>query len=82
VEAVLYHHEWWDGTGYPYGLRGETIPLLARILCLADSYDAMICDRPYRLALTCEEAQAELTRGAGTQFDPGMVPLFVAVSRR
>ncbi len=82
MEAVLYHHERWDGTGYPYGLRGEAIPLAARILCLADSYDAMVCDRPYRLALTCEEARAELACGAGAQFDPRLVPLFVAISRR
>ncbi|HSW11026.1 MAG TPA: HD domain-containing phosphohydrolase [Bacillota bacterium] len=79
VEAVLHHHEWWDGTGYPHGLRGEEIPLLARILCLVDSYDAMTCDRPYRGSLTTEETQAELARGAGTQFEPRLVRLFLAV---
>ncbi|HCC33615.1 MAG TPA: hypothetical protein DEQ28_06945 [Clostridiales bacterium] len=80
VEAVLHHHEWWDGTGYPHGSRGEEIPLLARILCLVDSYDAMTCDRPYRpRPLTSEEAQAELAWGAGTQFEPALVRLFLAV---
>jgi HD-GYP domain-containing protein (c-di-GMP phosphodiesterase class II) len=77
--AVLYHHERWDGTGYPQGLCGEEIPLLARILCLADSYDAMTCERPYRRPLTAEEALAELAREVGTQFEPRLARLFLEI---
>lgn len=77
--AVLHHHERWDGTGYPRGLCGEAIPLLARILCLADSYDAMTCERPYRQPLTAEEALAELARQVGTQFEPRLVRLFLEI---
>jgi putative two-component system response regulator len=64
------HHERWDGEGYPDGLAGEDIPLAARIVTLADSYDAMTSDRPYRAALTREEAAREIRAAAGAQFDP------------
>ncbi len=74
---VLFHHERWDGRGYPAGLRGRGIPLEARILAVADAFDAMISIRPYRRALSHEHAVAEVERGAGTQFDPVVAELFV-----
>jgi putative nucleotidyltransferase with HDIG domain len=70
LDCVLYHHERWDGTGYPHGLTAGAIPLEARIVAVADAYDAMTFDRPYRRALTQEQAIAEVERCAGTQFDP------------
>ncbi|HLX33582.1 MAG TPA: HD-GYP domain-containing protein [Gaiellaceae bacterium] len=75
---VLFHHERWDGGGYPAGLRGRAIPLEARILAVADAFDAMISPRPYRQALDHAHALAEVERGAGTQFDPVAAELFVA----
>jgi len=75
--AVLHHHERFDGSGYPAGLEGERIPLEARIIGVADSFSAMIADRPYSEGLSPQEACAELERCAGTQFDPGVVRLFV-----
>jgi HD-GYP domain-containing protein (c-di-GMP phosphodiesterase class II) len=75
---VLFHHERWDGTGYPAGLRGRSIPLEARILAVADAFDAMISPRPYRRALSHEHALAEVGRGAGTQFDPLVAEIFLA----
>lgn len=77
ISAILYHHERWDGDGYPERLKGEEIPVMARIVGIMDSYRAMLSDRPYRKALTQAEALEELSRGAGTQFDPKMVKLFV-----
>jgi HD-GYP domain-containing protein (c-di-GMP phosphodiesterase class II) len=79
IETVLYHHERWDGHGYPKGLAGEEIPLLARILGIADSYDAMITERVYRPALTLEEAIQELKSQAGKQFDPHLVKVFIQI---
>ncbi|MCA0312557.1 MAG: diguanylate cyclase [Candidatus Melainabacteria bacterium] len=73
------HHERWDGTGFPRGLRGEDIPLAARIVSIVDSYHAMISARPYRQALTVEEAIATLRAGAGKQWDPFLVDIFIAV---
>jgi diguanylate cyclase (GGDEF)-like protein len=73
---VLHHHEWYDGRGYPHGLRGQEIPVGARIVAVADAYEAMIAGRPYRSAVTHEAALAELQRHAGIQFDPEMVALF------
>jgi len=73
---VRHHHERWDGRGYPDGLAGETIPLGSRIICVADSFDAMTSDRPYRGALSYDDARAELIRNAGTQFDPTIVSAF------
>lgn len=73
VKSVRHHHERYDGTGYPSGLRGEEIPLPARIIMLCDSIDAMLSDRPYRRALTIPKVRAELLRCAGTQFDPEIV---------
>jgi HD-GYP domain-containing protein (c-di-GMP phosphodiesterase class II)/GGDEF domain-containing protein len=79
--AILHHHERYDGSGYPSGLSGERIPLEARIVGVADSFSAMIADRPYSAGRTPEEACAELERCAGTQFDPEVVELFVAEVR-
>lgn len=73
---VRHHHEYYDGSGYPAGLRGEEIPLLARILTIADSFEAMTADRPYRKGMSIEEAITELRRCAGTQFDPEIVEIF------
>ncbi len=73
-----YHHERWDGKGYPEGLAGKDIPLMARIVQVADTYDAMVAtDRPYRKAHTHAEAIAELLREAGTQFDPHVIEAFI-----
>jgi len=77
AELILSHHERWDGTGYPRKLKGEEIPMLCRILAVADSYDAMTNDRVYRKALPIEKAAAELEQNAGTQFDPKIVSLFL-----
>jgi putative nucleotidyltransferase with HDIG domain len=76
---VLYHHERWDGSGYPTGKAGEEIPVEARVLAVADAFDAMTSDRPYRRALTHEEALAEVKRCAGTQFDPEIARVFLDV---
>lgn len=73
VTAVRHHHEWYDGTGYPDGLRGDQIPLEARIIMMSDAIDAMLSDRPYRAALTIDKVKSELKRCAGQQFDPVVV---------
>jgi putative nucleotidyltransferase with HDIG domain len=80
AQVVRHHHERWDGTGYPGGLRGEEIPLGARIVAVVDAYTAMIDERTYRKALTYEEALHELQRHAGTQFDPAVVEAFLRVT--
>ncbi|MDK2984922.1 MAG: hypothetical protein PWQ96_564 [Clostridia bacterium] len=76
AELIRQHHEWWNGEGYPQGLRGEEVNLLSRILAIADAYDAMTSDRPYRKALSKEKALAELRRCEGIQFDPTLVGVF------
>jgi HD-GYP domain-containing protein (c-di-GMP phosphodiesterase class II) len=73
---VLWHHERWDGKGYPHGLAGEAIPLLARILAVADSYDAMRTARPYRHALPARQVEEVLAGGAGTQWDARVIEAF------
>ncbi len=78
ADAVLHHHEWYDGTGYPDGLRGAEIPVAARIVCVVDSYGAMISRRSYKEAYGGPYARAELSRCAGTQFDPEIVDNFLA----
>jgi HD-GYP domain-containing protein (c-di-GMP phosphodiesterase class II) len=80
LNCVLHHHERWDGAGYPYGLGGEAIPLEARILAVADAYDAMTSERPYRAPRTREEALAEVERCAGSQFDPQIARVFVTLA--
>ncbi len=83
LAAIQYHHERYDGTGYPSGLKGENIPLDARIMAVADSYDAMTSLRPYRQGkFTVEQALAELKRCAGAQFDPKIIDVFVSLSER
>lgn len=81
-EIIRYHHERYDGNGYPYGLRGTEIPLLARIVAVADAYEAMTSHRPYRRALPVEIAVEEIVKGAGTQFDPEVVEAFLLAVRK
>ena len=79
VPIVYHHHERWDGTGYPLGLRGEMIPLGARIFAVADAFDAMTFDRPYSVAISFEAARKEIARCAGTHFDPNVVENFLKI---
>lgn len=81
LKAVRHHHERYDGTGYPDGLKGEQVPRLARIIAVADTFDAMTSERPYRKALTKEVACAEVERCRGTQFDPQAADAFLEVWR-
>jgi HD-GYP domain-containing protein (c-di-GMP phosphodiesterase class II) len=73
---ILHHHEMWDGAGYPAGLRGEAIPIGARIVAVTDAFDAMTSDRPYRKGMTYSEAMSRLQQAAGTQFDRAVVDAF------
>ena len=82
AEYILAHHERWDGNGYPNGLSGERIPLLARILAIADAYDAMTQDRIYHEAIDKQDALDEIRRNAGTQFDPNISEVFLRVMER
>jgi putative nucleotidyltransferase with HDIG domain len=77
--AVRHHHERWDGTGYPDGLGGEDIPLVARVVTVADVFDAITSNRPYRTALALDEARGEITQGSGSHFDPAVVHAFLQV---
>jgi len=77
ADWILKHHEWWNGKGYPLGLKEEEIPLECRILAVADAYDAMISDRPYRKAMFPDKAVEELKKFAGIQFDPELVEKFI-----
>ena len=79
-DIVYTHHEWWDGTGYPRGLRGEEIPLAGRIMALVDVYDALVEPRPYRRRMPHDEAVALIVAGRGTQFDPAVVEAFLTVA--
>jgi response regulator RpfG family c-di-GMP phosphodiesterase len=79
-EVVLYHHEKYDGTGYPMGLRGSEIPLFARIFAVVDAFDAMAYDRPYRKALTQKKVIKELKKGSGTHFDPDILEKFLQMT--
>ncbi|MCM3906210.1 MAG: HD domain-containing protein [Pyrinomonadaceae bacterium] len=76
---IRWHHEWWNGCGYPDALRGEEIPLAARILRLADSYSALTDGRPFRPALTTSEARQHIIEWAGIEFDPMIVSLFLSL---
>lgn len=79
IDSIKYHHERFDGSGYPSGIKGDNIPLEARILCVADSFDAMLSDRPYRKGMRLEEVIEELKNNSGTQFDPCAVEAFLSV---
>lgn len=80
LPIVAQHHEWFDGSGYPAGLAGENINLNARILAVADCYDAMVSDRPYRKGLPKRQALGILTQNSGTQFDPIVIEVFIRLS--
>ncbi len=83
LPGVLYHHERWDGKGYPHGLAGQTIPIMARIMAVADAYDAMTSCRPYRQTMSVEKAQQTVAAGGGQQWDADVVECFcVWLSRR
>lgn len=77
ARAILYHHEWYNGEGYPHGLKGEDIPLISRIISVVDAYDVMTNGRPYRNRMSHREAAAEIKRSAGTQFDPEVADVFL-----
>jgi putative two-component system response regulator len=81
LPIIRHHHEWYDGHGYPDGLRGRQIPRLARIVSVCDAFDALVNDRPYRVRHTTDEAVAMLRDGAGTQWDPEMVEIFTSEVR-
>ncbi len=80
LPAILHHHERWDGTGYPSGLKGEAVPIEARILAIADAFDAMTSSRPYRDPLSYKKVLDELKRCSGTQFDPKLVEAFLPIA--
>jgi HD-GYP domain-containing protein (c-di-GMP phosphodiesterase class II) len=82
LPVVLHHHERWDGGGYPVGLSGDAIPIEARVLAVADAFDAMTSGRPYRRAYSVERALSEIHGCAGTQFDPDVAEAFLAVWHR
>lgn len=79
AEDILSHHEWWDGSGYPRGLKGKEIPVLARITAIADSYEVMSNGRPYKNPLSTREIISEFKRCSGTQFDPELVEIFLSI---
>jgi putative two-component system response regulator len=82
ASAVRHHHERWDGAGYPDGLRGDEIPLIARIIAVTDAFDTMVCERPYQTACEHAEALAALKERAGSQFDASLVEAFVALMEK
>ena len=73
----MYHHEFWNGLGYPQGIQGKHIPILSRIIHIVNAYQAMTHERPYRRAMTKEDAIAELKKGQGSQFDPELTDKFI-----
>jgi HD-GYP domain-containing protein (c-di-GMP phosphodiesterase class II) len=79
AEPILYHHEWYNGQGYPRGIKGEEIPILSRISFLINSYEAMTRDKPYKKKLTKKEAMEEIKRCCGTQFDPKVANVFLEI---
>lgn len=81
IPCVLYHHEWWNGSGYPMGLKGEAIPPQGRLLAIVDAFDAMTTNRPYHASMTAGEALHELERMSGVYFDPEMTRVFVQTYR-
>ena len=80
-DVIAFHHERWDGAGYPWGLAGEEIPLAARVFALVDSFDAMTSQRPYRDPILVDDALAEIERNAGSQFDRSIVAAFLPLAR-
>ena len=82
ADLILTHHERWDGTGYPNQIAGEKIPLLSRILAVADAFDAMTEDRVYRKALSRDVAISEIRKNAGSQFDPQIAAVFLDILER
>nr|WP_290918788.1 HD domain-containing phosphohydrolase [Fibrobacter sp.] len=82
MEMAHYHHEKWDGTGYPTGIKGEEIPLSARIMAVADVFDALVAERVYKKPFTYEKAMAIITEGAGKHFDPTVVEAFCHISEK
>jgi HD-GYP domain-containing protein (c-di-GMP phosphodiesterase class II) len=81
AEYILAHHERWDGRGYPQGLKELEIPIISRIISVADSFDVMLSNRPYRKAMPKEEALKEIKRCSGTQFDPNLVEVFLGLMK-
>ena len=81
VPIILHHHERYDGTGYPKGLKGDAIPLGARILAVANAFEAMVSERSYRRSLSVAEAAREISSYAGTQFDPKVVKVFTSLAK-
>jgi diguanylate cyclase (GGDEF)-like protein len=79
AKGILYHHERWDGKGYPEGLKGNKIPLISRIVAIVDAYDAMTNDRPYRKVMSKKKALGEIERESGTQFDPSLAKIFTKI---
>lgn len=79
IEIIKYHHERWDGAGYPYGLRGEYIPTYSRICSIIDTFDCMVHDRPYRKGVSIQEAKDELLYQCGKQFDKNLVHVFLNI---
>ncbi|HEX5323499.1 MAG TPA: HD domain-containing phosphohydrolase, partial [Capsulimonadaceae bacterium] len=79
LDAVRFHHERWDGGGYPHGLRGEETPLIARLMAVADAYSAMTTDRPYRKGMPAEKALSIISQGAGVQWDPTFAEAFLRI---
>jgi diguanylate cyclase len=79
ADYILCHHEYWNGCGYPQGLKGEAIPLLSRIIAVVDTYDAIINDRPYRKARLKNYAIDEISKNSGVQFDPEIVKAFLSI---
>lgn len=82
VSIILYHHEHYDGKGYPRGLKGKQIPLEARIMAVADAFEAMVCGRPYRKVFTVSQAASEIKKNSGSQFDPQVVRVFLKIVKR
>ena len=81
-DVVLYHHERWDGKGYPQGLKGEKIPLCARILAIADVFDALVSERCYKEAYKVEDVYRIINEESGTHFDPVLVELFMDIKEK
>jgi diguanylate cyclase (GGDEF)-like protein/PAS domain S-box-containing protein len=82
AEAILSHHEWWDGSGYPRGLEGEDIPLISRIIAIVDAYDVMTYGRLYKKPLNRQETLQQLQKNAGSQFDPNLIDIFIKIVER